>query len=106
MHHPAPSLPRSTVPVFFSRTNRTVTTKDFRFQPPELTVKARTTVIWENQESRQNHGVWFKSVGGEPGQYFFPGETVQRRFDQPGDYPYVCQPHQDRGMNGVIYVTE
>ncbi len=83
-----------------------VITLDYKFQPPEITVQAGTTVIWENQESRQYHSVWFKEAGEEPGQYFFPGETVQRTFDQPGAYPYVCEPHEDRGMKGVVHVVE
>lgn len=83
-----------------------VITQDYKFQPAELTVQPGTTVRWENREFRQYHNVWFKQAGEEPGDYFFPGESVTRTFDNPGAYPYVCQPHEDRGMGGVIRVVE
>ena len=77
----------------------------FAYIPRELTVKVGTTVKWVNKETRQYHSVWFKEQGEEPGEYFFPGESVSKFFDKPGRYPYVCEPHEKR-MTGVIIVVE
>ena len=80
-----------------------VVAKDYRFEPAELTVKAGTTVRWENQEKRQYHSVFFEQLGDKPGDYFFPGESRERTFDQAGTYPYICEPHgESHGMKGVV----
>ena len=61
-----------------------VVAKDYGFDPPEITIKAGTTVRWENHEKRQYHSVFFEQLGDKPGDYFFPGETRERTFDNPG----------------------
>ena len=82
-----------------------VVAKDYRFEPAELTVKAGTTVRWENQDKRQYHSVFFRELGDKPGDYFFPGELRERTFEQPGTYPYICEPHwESHGMKGVVTV--
>jgi plastocyanin len=79
--------------------------RNYGFEPAELTVPVGTTVRWENQEKRQYHSVYFEPLGDAPGDYFFPGEQRERRFDTPGDYPYICEPHHEsHGMRGVIHV--
>jgi len=84
-----------------------VVAKDYGFDPPEITVKAGTTVRWENHEKRQYHSVFFEQLGDKPGDYFFPGETRERIFDKPGDYPYICEPHyKSHNMQGVVHVVE
>ncbi len=78
--------------------------KDFQFIPAEVTIKAGQTVRWENQEKRQYHSVWFEALGEEePEDYLFPDDSYQRKFDQPGNYPYRCGPHPK--MLGSIHVT-
>lgn len=82
-----------------------VAAKDYRFEPAEVTVKAGTTVRWENQDKRQYHSVFFKDLGDKPGDYFFPGETRERTFNQPGTFTYICEPHwESHGMKGVVVV--
>ncbi len=84
-----------------------VVAKKYSFEPAELTVKAGTTVRWENQERRQYHSVWFEAMDDKPGDYFFPGETRERTFGKPGTYPYLCEPHHEsHGMKGVVHVVE
>ena len=78
----------------------------YEFSPREVTVTPGTLVRWVNLEKRQFHNVWFKEAGEAPGEYLFPGDEYERVFDQPGDYPYVCQPHEARGMTGKIIVAE
>ena len=74
----------------------------FKFIPQEITIKAGTTVRWTNKEKRQYHSVWFEQAGDPEPKYFFPGETFERTFDQPGVYPYRCGPHPK--MTGTVVV--
>lgn len=77
----------------------------FKFIPEDLTIKRGTTVRWVNKEKRQFHSIWFREAGEEPGEYLFPEDTYERKFDTVGVFPYVCQPHMDH-MRGVIRVVE
>ena len=80
-----------------------VTILDYKFTPPKLTIKAGTTVKWINAEKRTTHSVFFSGPAGFESERFFPGESWQRTFDQPGSYPYGCGPHPE--MKGLIEVT-
>lgn len=77
----------------------------FKFNPEEVNIKRGTTVRWINMEKRQFHSIWFRDAGEEPGEYLFPEDTYERKFDTVGVFPYVCQPHMDH-MRGVIRVVE
>lgn len=77
----------------------------YKFIPEEVTIQRGSTVRWINMEKRQFHNVWFREAGEEPGEYLFPGDTYERKFDTAGDFPYVCQPHMDH-MRGLIRVVE
>lgn len=82
-----------------------VEVKDSKYGTEQpLVVKVGTTVKWLNVEKRQYHSVWFEEEGLEPGEYFFPEESVERTFDKPGTYRYRCEPHED--MFGTIVVEE
>ncbi len=83
-----------------------VTMKDFVFEPEEVTIQVGDTVRWENHERRQFHNIWFQEQGEDPGPYLFPEESMERTFDQPGTYPYLCQPHEGRNMHGVVIVVK
>jgi plastocyanin len=80
--------------------------KKYKFIPEEITVKVGTTVRWVNKEKRQYHSVWFREAGDKDSGYFWPDETFERTFDEPGVYPYVCEPHEgDYDMKGVVRVV-
>lgn len=79
---------------------------EYQFNPKEITIAPGTTVRWVNREKRQFHNVWFREAGEEPGEYLFPEDEYERVFEKSGDYPYVCQPHEDRGMTGRITVAK
>lgn len=70
--------------------------------PQELTINRGDTVRWINKERRQYHSVWFEELGEKDGEYFWPEETFERRFDTSGTFPYRCGPHPK--MTGVIHV--
>ena len=83
-----------------------VDVQKYKFIPAEITVKVGTTVRWVNTEKRQYHSVWFKQSGEAEPEYFWPDETFERTFDTPGDYPYVCEPHEmDYDMKGIVHVV-
>lgn len=80
--------------------------KKYKFVPQDITVKVGTTVRWTNSEKRQYHSVWFKFLNEPTPEYFFPDETFERTFDKAGDYPYVCEPHEEsHEMKGVVHVV-
>jgi len=98
---------------------------------PTFEAAADDTVVWANSGSR-NHTVtgyddgipegaeyfasggfdneqaardaWANSIDG--GGVVKPGETYEHTFEVPGDYYYVCIPHEDAGMLGKIVVTD
>jgi plastocyanin len=74
----------------------------FQFLPQEITVNVGDTVRWTNKEKRQYHSVWFEQSGDPEPDYFFPGETYLRLFDQAGSFPYRCGPHPE--MTGIVHV--
>jgi plastocyanin len=78
--------------------------KDYKYDPPELKVKAGTAVKWVNLEKRASHSILFTGPGGFESDRIFPGESWQRVFDKPGTYVYTCGPHPE--MKGKIEVTE
>lgn len=79
----------------------------YQFVPREITIKVGDTVRWVNKERRQYHTIWFRDLGEKETQEWFPGESYERTFDAPGDFPYLCGPHHDtHDMKGVIHVVE
>jgi plastocyanin len=100
-----------------------------RFKPASIEVAPGTTVVWRNT-SKQGHTVtayedqlpsgaeywatgghdsesaarkaWRSSGGGRLSQ----GQTFEHEFTVPGTHNYVCIPHEQSGMAGVVTVTE
>ncbi len=77
--------------------------RDYKFTPGTLTIKPGATVRWTNAEKRTSHSVQFSEAGFHS-ERLFPEETWEHKFDKPGRYPYVCDPHAE--MTGLIIVTE
>lgn len=90
--------------IFAEENSLLVIIKDFKFVPQEITIKRGQTINWENREKRQYHSVWFETSGEEEPDYFFPDESYQREFKQPGSFPYRCGPHPR--MTGIVHVIE
>lgn len=78
---------------------------NFTFCPVNLTVKAGTTVKFVNVDKRTNHSVWFRESGKAESERFFGEESWEMKFDQPGEFPYICGPHETEKMTGKIKVT-
>jgi plastocyanin/uncharacterized membrane protein len=93
-------------------------TDDSTFKPDAVTVPVGTTVRWSNS-SGDTHTVSNdpksasdpKNVSTPAGVAIFnsgqirPGGTFEHRFTEPGTYRYVCEPHEEMGMKGLITVT-
>jgi plastocyanin len=77
---------------------------DDRFDPPELTVAAGTTLRFVNR------GANWHSVAAFNGSFdsgrVDPGSAFEVRLDVPGEYDIICKHHGLRGMVGRIVVTE
>lgn len=76
----------------------------YQYRPAEVSIKAGDSVRWTNHEKRTSHSIVFPAEGGRESDRFFPDESWQRQFDQPGRYEYHCGPHPE--MTGVIRVDE
>ena len=76
---------------------------DDRFDPPELTVPAGTTVRFVNR------GANWHSVAAFDGSFdsgrVDPGSSFSVRLDVPGEYRIICKHHGLRGMVGRVTVT-
>jgi len=76
-------------------------TKDWKFDPPEITVPAGTTVTWQNS-GQQPHTV-AADDGSFKSDYISPGGSFQHTFATAGTYAYHCEPHP--WMKAVVRVT-
>lgn len=99
------------------------------FTPETLTVSAGTTVVWQNTSSRSHTVTAYEASLPEGASFFATGgyeteadareawkatgegiiatsETFEHTFDIPGEYAYVCLPHETGGMVGTVEVTE
>jgi plastocyanin len=82
------------------------------FEPAELTVPVGTTVRWVNDDDTY-HTVTSSSslqVRRPSGRFDAvldsAGDEFTYTFDQPGTYPYYCQPHAEFMAGSVIVVAE
>ena len=100
-----------------------------RFEPERLEVTAGETVVWRNTNSRAHTVTAYESRLPEGAAYFASGgfdseqaardafldsfggaiatrDTFEHTFDVPGQYDYVCVPHERGGMVGSVVVEE
>jgi plastocyanin len=75
--------------------------QNWHFEPGDVTVKAGTTVVWDNQGA-QEHTVSAADNSFDSGPVA-PGKNWQHAFSAPGDFSYSCKPHP--WMKAVIHVT-
>ncbi|GGC59530.1 hypothetical protein GCM10007209_22000 [Haloferax sulfurifontis] len=99
------------------------------FDPPTLTVEVGDEVVWRNTSSRGHTVTAYEGVLPEDAAFFASGgyeseqaardaysnslggligsgETYAHTFDVPGEYEYLCIPHEQAGMVGTIVVEE
>jgi|TARA_B100000035_G_scaffold307305_1_gene310379 plastocyanin len=75
------------------------------FEPAEITINAGDTVRFVN-EALPPHNVIFKEVSALSHEElaFAAGDSFEITFPDPGDYNYVCGPHEGAGMTGTVHV--
>jgi plastocyanin len=76
-----------------------VSVGDNFFSPTKARVARGGKVKWTNN-GKVEHNVTFS--GGFASGNFGPGESVKRRFNRAGKFPYTCTIHP--GMNGKVKV--
>ncbi|SEO35297.1 Plastocyanin [Halogranum amylolyticum] len=98
------------------------------FDPFEFTVEVGDTVTWYNGSTRLHTVTAYENAIPEEAAYFASGgyedeaaaraawengnggitsgETYSYTFEVPGEYEYVCIPHEQGGMVGTIVVEE
>jgi len=64
---------------------------NFQFTPAEVTIAPGESVTWVNDDGAP-HGLEYND-GSLGKDLLLPGESYNRRFDQPGTYDYNCSVH-------------
>lgn len=85
-------------------TQALVAIRNFDYHPDTVRVKPGAQVTWLNCEdagidahtSTSTTGVW-------QSRYLEPGESWTRTFNEPGTFPFFCEPHPF--MRGVVIVA-
>jgi amicyanin len=83
-----------------------ITIDKMAFQTPEQKAKVGDTITWTNKDGMA-HNVHFRQgpMKGHPkaqGKMLNTGESYTVRFNEPGEYAYVCTPHPM--MKGKVVV--
>ena len=111
----------------FARDEYDIGMRTQAFAPETLRVDAGTTVVWKNTSTRGHTVTAYGDTLPEEATYFASGgyeseaaareawttdneglvltsDTYSHTFEIPGDYGYVCLPHEEGGMIGTIIV--
>lgn len=81
-----------------------ITASGTSFSPADVTISPGTTVRWINGDgvdhtvTPDGHTEWLSAALGSQGAIF------EHTFDNTGEFPYFCIPHQAQGMTGIIRV--
>jgi plastocyanin len=117
----AAAITFSRIPVASAGATTTVTMTDepARFVPEKLKIKVGTTVEWKNTGATLHsvtadatkaqvpaHVSLPKGAKEFDSGFMPPGATFSQTFTVPGDYKYVCIPHEKNGMIGELDVTK
>ncbi|MGI5864297.1 MAG: cupredoxin domain-containing protein [Myxococcales bacterium] len=99
--HPTKGASREATRVPTAQPARTesVEIEGFAFRPLRIVVPRGTTVVWTNRD-KVLHTV--TAVDGGFDSAVPPDRSFRLTFDQPGTYPYNCEPHPF--MRGVVVV--
>jgi plastocyanin len=73
----------------------------FKFDPADITVPPGTTIVWD-WKGKDKHSVTADDGSFDSGTKTGQGLRWDHRFDEPGDYPYTCTPHNT--MTGTVHV--
>jgi plastocyanin len=89
------------------------------YEPSTLTVRAGTTVQWENDGQQVHDATDRREAAMTVGDIAYPseakpfdsgplqpGQTFSYTFTISGTYKYICTPHEFGGMTGEVLVTK
>lgn len=76
------------------------------FAPTAVRVSPGTEVVWKWTGEGGAHNVRERDDAFESDLVNDPDHTFRHAFDATGVYRYVCDPHEHRGMKGVVEVVE
>ena len=89
------------------------------FQPPQVTIQAGQTVMWNNTSLIWHTVTFDPSKAKEPSHVAMPkgvepfdsgkmepGRKFHYTFTVPGIYHYICRPHEESGMTGSVVVVK
>jgi len=89
-----------------------------KFDPPQVRVRVGEAVEWRNKAIFKHTVTFDPSKAADPSRVVLPagaepfdsgeidgGKSWRHVFTVPGRYEYVCRPHEDHEMRGVVIVT-
>ncbi|MBX7249080.1 MAG: cupredoxin domain-containing protein [Caulobacteraceae bacterium] len=89
-----------------------------KFEPATVRIRAGQTVEWRNKGFFPHTVTFDAAQASDPSHVVLPagvapfssgkigaGETWRHTFTTPGEYHYICQPHEDHEMLGVVIVA-
>lgn len=76
------------------------------FDPVAVRISPDTDVVWEWTGEGGAHNVHERDDAFRSELSHESGFTFRHSFDAVGVFPYVCDPHEQRGMKGVIEVVD
>lgn len=99
------------------RGNVVVMTDRMRFEPALITINVGETVRWRNRSQMQHTVTADPNLAANPAHVVLPqgaqpvhsgpvqaGGEFSHTFQTPGTYYYVCLPHEEQGMVGIVVV--
>lgn len=89
---------QSTVNAAKEATTVTVTIKDYKFDPANITINKGDTVVWINKDSMAHTATGDKFDSGNLNN----GASFKFTFNEAGDFSYVCSYHPN--MKGKVTV--
>jgi halocyanin-like protein len=80
---------------------------EMAFAPAVIEVPPNTTVNWEWTGHGGQHNVVALDGTFDSGRTNAQAGTCYHYFfEEPGTYPFVCEPHKEEGMKGAVIVKE
>lgn len=111
----APASPAQDTPQPAAIVNMTF---GLKFDPPQVRVRVGEAVEWRNKAFFKHTVTFDPAKAADPSHVVLPegvepfdsgdidgGKTWRHVFTTPGRYEYVCRPHEDHEMRGVVIVT-
>jgi halocyanin-like protein len=76
----------------------------FAFEPAAIRVDVGTTVVWQWTGRGGRHNVVERDGAFSSPFHRAANATFSHAFEDPGLFPYVCEPHRHLGMKGGVRV--